>query len=89
MTDERKKDLGFKLQNIINDLADIVEETHVGISLMTLYNADYGHANCNFLHTEDGKVVPLNDDGVKDAFFIERDDRVKEENEDGKENTEE
>lgn len=75
MTDERKKDLGFKLQNIVNELADIVEETHVGISLMTLYNDVSGHAsNCNFLHTEDGRLVALDDGEVKSAFFIERND---------------
>ena len=75
MTDERKKDLGFKLQNIVNELADIVEETRVGISLMTLYNDDSGHTNCNFLHTEDGRLVALDDGEVKSAFFIERNDK--------------
>ena len=49
MTDERKKDLGFKLQNIVDELADIVEETHVGVSLMALYNDIFGHIVCNFL----------------------------------------
>jgi len=90
MTDERKKDLGFKLQNIISELADIVKETHIGISLMTLYNHNDDYTfNCNYLHYDDGRLVDLQDDEVKDAFFIERDDKIKEENEDGKENTEE
>ena len=91
MTDERKRELGCKLVELIEEMKRITLETKIGISLMTVHSigddGPYVHT-CNFLHYGDGRLVNLEDDELKDAFFIERDDSIREE-EKNEENTKE
>ena len=82
MTNEEKKDYGFRLAKIVDELEQLVADSHVGISLMTLYSDEIGHvySNNNLHYDDGGRFVSLKaDDNLKDAFFIERDDTVREE----------
>ena len=92
MTDERKKELGQRLVELVEEMKKITLETKVGISLMTLYAIDDNGAfanTCGFLHYED-RLVRLMPKELENAFFIDRDDSIKkEEDEHERENTEE
>lgn len=94
MTNEEKKDYGFRLAKIVDELEQLVTDSHVGVSLMTLYSDGHVFSSNNLHYIFDGgrRFVALNaDDNLKDAFFIERDDTVRKEKEEDEteENTEE
>ena len=92
MTDERKKELGQRLVELVEEMKQITLEAKAGISLMTSYSAGDNVAfayPCSFLHYKD-RIVHLMPNELENAFFIDRDDSIKrEEDEDEGENTEE
>jgi len=91
MTDERKKDLGYKLKKIVEELSDIATEADVNIDL---YVAHYDTGNYNCAHIffygdtkgdakNGGRMVAIKCSDTEkselaNAFFIERDDTVRE-----------
>lgn len=92
MTDERKKELGQRLVELVEEMKKITLEAKVGISLMTSYgisdNVAFAYP-CSFLHYKD-RLVHLMPKELENAFFIDRDDSIRmEEDEDERENTEE
>ena len=92
MTVERKKDLGFKLAKLVEELQFVAKETNSSISLYAQGQDEYDGISV-FVHYGDGaesRMVGVDTmDEIKEIFFIERDDTVRKENEDGKDNTEE
>ena len=92
MTVERKKDLGFKLAKLVEELQFVAKETNSCISLYAQGQDEYDGISV-YVHYGDGaesRMVMVDKiDDVKEIFFIERDDTVRKENEDGKDNTEE
>ena len=92
MTNEEKKNYGYMLSKIVDELNELVEQCHVGISLMVLYdaNGNYTHGAHHLHYNDDDRMVSLrDDDSLTEAFFIERDDTVRKEKEkDGENNTE-
>ena len=92
MTDERKKELGQRLVELVEEMKQITLEAKAGISLMTTYSMGDNGAfaqTCNFLHYKD-RLVHLMPKELENAFLIDRDDSIKkEEDEDEGENTEE
>lgn len=93
MTNERKKDLGFKLYRIVEELKSIAKETD---SCIDVYTQGYSHYDgiSVSVHYGDGdssRMVAIHTmHEVKEAFFIERDDTVRKENDEyGKDNAEE
>lgn len=92
MTDERKKELGQRLVELVEEMKKITLEAKVGISLMTTHTIGDNGAfaqTCNFLHYKD-RLVHLMPNELENAFFIDRDDSIRmEEDEDERENTEE
>ena len=92
MTVERKKDLGFKLAKLVEELQFVAKETNSCISLYAQGQGKYDGISVS-VHYGDGaerRMVMVDTmDEVKEIFFIERDDTVRKENEDGKDNTEE
>lgn len=93
MTDERKKELGYKLLRLADELEEIVRETKIDISLMSIYMEHFDKSwigNSYSLHYYDNRMVSIDDkDELKKAFFIERDDTVRKEKSDEENNTEE
>lgn len=94
MTNEEKKNYGFRLAKIVDELEQLVADSHVGVSLMTLYSDGhvFGSNNLHYIFDSGRRFVALTEkDNIKDAFFIERDDTVREENKEDEteENTEE
>lgn len=84
MTSERKKDLGFKLAKLVEELQSAAKETNSCISLYAQGQDEYdGISVC--VHYGDGaesRMVMVDTmDEVKEIFFIERDDTVRKEGE--------
>lgn len=86
MTDERKKDLGYKLKKIVEELSDIATEANVTIDLYVAHY-DTGNYNCANIFYGDikngGRMVAIKCSDTEkselaNAFFIERDDTVRE-----------
>lgn len=98
MTDERKKDLNFKLAKIAEELQEVLEEVaeidveaimvDTMVSEVVRFPMVYIHYK-NQNTTDGSRMVMLKNEEIKEAFNINRDDTVRKDNNDGENNAEE
>ncbi len=84
MTNEQKKEYGLRLKRLVEEMIELTRETEVDLDIQSSYVFS-AHV---WLHHRDPEthqlstMVSINrDDEIEEAFFIDRDDTVREEEE--------
>ena len=90
MTNLEKKEYSLKLERIVKELKALSKETECNIDVY-VSRMDSMHVWLHRgIHGKDDTMVSISKDTeLNNAFLIDRDDTVREENEDGENNTEE
>ena len=84
MTNEQKKEYGIRLAKLVEEVQQLTRETGISIDIQgsVLYSA---HVWLHYRDAETGELTRMvsvkNSEEIEEAFFVERDDTVRTEEE--------